>query len=262
MEKRNNKKVILTGIKPTGILHLGNYAGAISQLLNIQKNVDTNDDIFLMMADLHALTTIEDAKNIKNNTLLIASLMMAIGIDPKRIIMFVQSHIPEHLELSMLLGTITSKSLLELNPVYKEVKEENQKINTIGLLNYPVLQAADILLYNTTHVPVGKDQLPHIEITREIARRFNNKFGTTFIEPKEIIQKESKILSLQDSSKKMSKSHSNDSYISLLDSADEVKKKILKAVTDSDKEIRYDSEEKPAISNLLLMFSLDTNICT
>lgn len=251
-----NEKTILTGIKPTGAAHIGNYAGMILPLINLQKTASKNDEIFVMIADLHALTTSEDYKNMEKTTLAIASLMIASGINPEKMTIFVQSHLPEHSELGIILSTVTPMPLLELNPVYKEAREEHPKLNTIGLLNYPVLQAADILLYKATHVPVGKDQLPHIEITREIARKFNAKFGKTFSEPKEIIREESKIISLSDSSKKMSKSHGKDSYLGLLDSANEIREKIKIAVTDSGKEIKYDPEKKPAISNLLSIFSL------
>ena len=238
-------------------MHIGNYAGMLLPLVKLQNSaVSDGGKIFLMIADLHALTTIEDSKNISKNTLLTTSLAIAAGIDPKQTTIFAQSHISEHSELAMLLGTNTPVPFLELNPVYKETRVELPKLNTIGLLNYPVLQAADILLYKTTHVPIGKDQLPHLEIAREIARKFNKKFGETFIEPKEILQKEEKILSLENPAKKMSKSHGKDSYIGLLDSAADIRKKIKRAVTDSGKEIKYDPIKKPAVSNLLAIFSL------
>ena len=151
---------------------------------------------------------------------------------------------------------ITPVSMLELNPTYKEMRAEHPKNNNLGLLAYPVLQAADILIYMATHVPVGKDQAPHIELAREIARRFNARFGKVFLEPKTILQKESKILSLQDPKKKMSKSHKPESFIALLDSPEAIRKKMKTAVTDSEKEIKYDEKKKPAISNLLTIYSL------
>jgi tryptophanyl-tRNA synthetase len=256
----DEKQTILTGIRPTGIMHIGNYAGMLLPLVKLQKSAALNGGkIFLMIADIHALTTIEDATNIKQNSLITASLALAAGVNPKNTTVFVQSHVPEHSELNVLLGMLAPISLLELNPTFKEMKEEHPKLNTIGLLNYPVLQTADILLYKTTHVPVGRDQLPHIEIAREIVRKFNYKFGETFIEPKEIIQNESKLLSLQNPAKKMSKSHGKDSYIGLLDSPGDIRKKIKRAVTDSGKEIKYDPVKKPAISNLLTIFSLTSD---
>ncbi|MFH1956826.1 MAG: tryptophan--tRNA ligase [Patescibacteria group bacterium] len=247
------EKIILTGMRPTGTLHIGHYFGVIPELLRLQAK---SYKLFLMIADLHALTTLEDSKNLKENTLKLAATYLACGINPQKTIIFVQSQIPEHVELSALLSMITPVSMLELNPTYKEMREEHPKQNNLGLLAYPVLQAADILVYKATYVPVGKDQAPHIEITREIARRFNARFGYVFPEPKTILQKESKIFSLQDPKKKMSKSHKKESYISLLDSAEEIRKKIKTAVTDSGKEIIFNPSKKPAISNLLTIFSL------
>lgn len=249
------EKTILTGMRPTGILHIGHYFGVIPELLKMQE---AGNKLFLMIADLHALTTLEDSKNLKENTLNMAATYLACGINPKKTAIFVQSQISEHTELAAILSMITPVSMLELNPAYKEMREEHPKQNNLGLLAYPVLQAADILVYKATHVPVGKDQAPHIEIAREIARRFNSRFGKIFPEPKTILQKESKIFSLQDPSKKMSKSHKKESYIALLDSPEEIRKKIKIAVTDSGKEIVYDIKKKPAISNLLMIFSLFT----
>lgn len=237
------------------MLHIGHYFSVIPELLKIQE---AGDKLFLMIADLHALTTLKDSKNLKENSLNLATVYLACGINPKKTTIFLQSHIPEHAELANILGTITPLSMLELNPVYKEIKEESSKLikNNLGLLAYPVLQAADILLYKTTGVPVGKDQEPHIEITREIARRFNARFGNVFVEPKAILQKESKIFSLQNPHKKMSKSHGEKTYISLLDAPEKIREKIKIAITDSCKEIKYDLKKKPAISNLLTIYNL------
>ncbi len=246
-------KIILSGMRPTGTLHIGNYFGA---LLPLVKTQDMADKFFIMIADVHALTTLEDSKNLKKNSLSLAMAYLASGIDPERAAIFVQSHVPEHTELSALFSMITPMSLLELNPTYKEMRQEHPKQNNLGLFAYPVLQAADILLYKTTGVPVGKDQEPHIEITREIARKFNARFGEVFPEPKAILQKESKIFSLQDPSKKMSKSHGEKTYVNLLDSPDAIREKIKTAATDSGKEVKYDAENKPAISNLLTIYGL------
>jgi len=253
--KDADKKIILTGMRPTGILHIGNYFGALLPLVKLQKDAD---EFFIMIADLHALTTLKHSQDIGKNSLVLATIYLATGIDPQKSTIFAQSHISEHAELANILGTITPLSMLELNPVYKEIKEETSKLikNNLGLLAYPVLQAADILLYKTTGVPVGKDQEPHIEIAREIARRFNSRFGEIFVEPKTILQKESKIYSLQDATKKMSKSHGEKTYISLLDSPEKIREKIKIAVTDSGKEIIYDPKKKPAISNLLTIYNL------
>lgn len=260
MEK-GKEKIILSGMRPTGTLHIGNYFGALLPLVNLQKEADK---FFIMIADLHALTTLEDSKDIGKNSLSLAMLYMAAGIDPEKSVIFIQSQIPDHSELSNIFSMITPLSMLELNPTYKEMKEESSKIvkNNLGLLYYPVLQAADILIYKSTHVPVGKDQEAHIEITREIARKFNNRFGEVFPEPKTVLQKESKIFSLQDPAKKMSKSHGEKTYINLLDSPDSIRKKIKSAVTDSGTEIKYDPKNKPAISNLLTIYSLFANKTT
>ena len=191
-------------MRPTGILHIGHYFGVIPEVLKVQEIADT---LLVMIADVHALTTLEDSSNLKENSLILASTYLASGIDPEKSIIFLQSQIPEHAELSTLLSMVSPVSMLELNPVYKEKKEEHPKNNNLGLLAYPVMQAADILVYKASLVPIGKDQLPHLELAREIARKFNSRFGEIFQEPKAILQKESKMLSLQNPEKKMSKSH-------------------------------------------------------
>lgn len=252
MESKN-KKIILSGMRPTGTLHIGNYFGALLPLVEIQKKADK---FFIMIADLHALTTLKDSKNLGKNSLKLAKMYLAAGIDPKKSVVFVQSSIPEHAELENILGAITPISMLEICPVYKEMCKEHPQNKNLGLLAYPVLQAADIFLYKTTDVPVGKDQEPHIEMAREIARKFNARFGNVFPEPKTILQKESKIFSLQDPNKKMSKSHGEKTYINLLDAPDSIREKIKIAVTDSGKEIIYNKKQKPAISNLLTIYSL------
>lgn len=243
----------MTGLRPTGTLHIGNYFGALLPFLELQK---TADSFFLMIADLHALTTIEDSKNLKQNSLDLITTFLAVGIDPQKTTIFAQSHIQDHAELANILGAVTPVSMVQLCPVYKDMCEQFSKNNNIGLLAYPVLQAADILLYKTTQVPVGKDQEAHIEITREIARRFNSRFGNILTEPKTILQEGAKVLSLQDPTKKMSKSHGSNSYIALLDSPADIRKKIKVAVTDSGSEVKFDISEKLAISNLLTIYSL------
>ncbi len=244
---------ILSGLRPTGALHIGNYFGALLPLVNLQDKVD---EFFIMIADLHALTTLDNSKDLKKNTLNLATIFIAAGIDPEKSTIFVQSHVKEHAELANILSMVTPVSILELNPTYKEMRQEHPKNNNLGLLAYPVLQAADILIYKATHVPVGKDQAPHIEITREIARRFNDRFNHVFPEPKTVLQKESKIFSLQNPNKKMSKSHGKNSCIGLLDFPDEIRKKIKTAVTDSGKEIIFEPDKKPAISNLITIYNL------
>src|SRR3989344_4616845 len=249
----NKKKTILTGMRPTGILHIGHYFGVIPEVLRMQEISDT---LLVMIADVHALTALEDSSNLKENSLILASTYLASGIDPEKSIIFLQSQVPEHAELSIILSMVSPVSMLELNPVYKEMREDHPKNNNLGMLAYPVMQAADIFLYKTNVVPIGKDQLPHLELAREIARKFNSRFGTTFPEPKAILQKESKILSLQNPEKKMSKSHEEKSRIGLLDSPETIREKIKAAVTDSGSEIKHDAQNKPAVSNLLHIYGL------
>lgn len=240
-------------MRPTGTLHIGHYAGVLPEILRMQKVADI---LLVMIADTHGLTTMKSDENLKENTLALANAYLAAGVNPSKAIIFVQSHVPQHSELSILLSMVTPVSTLALNPVYKEMRGDYPQNNNLGLLAYPVMQAADILLYKTGEVPIGKDQLPHLEISREIARRFNARFGDVFIEPRPILQKKSKILSLQNPSKKMSKSHEEKSRISLLDSPETIREKIKSAITDSGNEIRYDEKNKPAISNLLLIHSI------
>jgi len=246
------KEILLTGMRPTSHLHVGNYFGALKSIMEYQSKYKT----FLFVADIHSLTTLEETKNVRENTAKVVMLYLAAGIDPKKVTLFVQSLVPEQLELAMLFSMITPKSMLELNPVYKEMLSENPKATNLGLLAYPVIQAADILAYKAGVVPVGKDQLPHLELAREIARRFNTRFGKMFPEPQSKIQKDLKILSLQDPSKKMSKSHGESTQIGLLDSPEEIRKKIKTAVTDSSSEIVYDLENKPGLSNLMFLMHL------
>ncbi|MBI2038742.1 MAG: tryptophan--tRNA ligase [Candidatus Niyogibacteria bacterium] len=246
------KEIVLSGMRPTGELHLGNYFGALKRWAGIQSD----HECYWMVADLHSLTTLESTADIEKKTIEMTALWLAAGLDPKKSSVFLQSAIPEHGELASIFATLLPVSMLELNPTYKEMTEAHPRSGSFGLLNYPVLQAADILLYKATRVPVGRDQEPHIEITREIARRFNNRFGEFFAEPHALFEKIPKIYSLKDPTKKMSKSHSPDSYIGLLDDADTVREKIMGAVTDSGNEIVYDPESKPALAHLIELLHL------
>lgn len=246
---------MVTGMRPTGELHIGHYFGVIKPRVELQKK----HQLFFMIADLHALTTLETAATIERDTFRMLAMLLACGFDPTKVTFFRQSANPAHSELAILFSMVTPLSLLELNPVYKEMLDEHPRKRTLGLLSYPVLQAADILLYKPAGVPVGKDQAPHVEIMREIARRFNHQFGRVFPEPRTILAEGDRLLSLQDSSKKMSKSHATLSYIGLLDPPEVIRRKIKSAVTDSGKEILYRPIEKPAIANLLLMYHLATN---
>ncbi len=248
------KQILLTGMRPTSHLHIGNYFGALKPVVEYQDKYKT----YLMIADVHALTTLEDTASLRENTIKIAMLYIAAGVDPEKVTLFIQSEVPEQIELAALFGMITPISMLELNPVYKEMLLENPKATNLGLLAYPVLQAADILAYKAGFVPVGRDQLPHLELSREIARRFNARFANLFPEPQGLLGKELKILSLQDPTKKMSKSHGEASQVSLLDSPATIQKKIKTAVTDSFSDIVFDPIGKPGLTNLMLLMHLTT----
>ena len=251
----NKKKIIFSGVVPSGNLHIGNYFGAIRQWVELQ-NTGEYRNIFCVV-DEHALTTPQDPAKLRSKILEVFTLYLALGLDPEKSIIFVQSSVSEHSELGWILSTITPVGELERMTQFKD-KSKKQKSILAGLLNYPVLQAADILLYHTNTVPVGEDQLQHIELTRTIARKFNSTFGETFSAPEPFIIKEGKrIMSLDDSSKKMSKSaDSVNNYIALLDTPEIIRNKIKVAVTDSESEIKYDTENKPAVSNLLIIYSL------
>lgn len=243
---------ILSGIQPTGKLHIGNYLGAITQWLKLQKK---NECIFFI-TDLHSLTVPYDQKTLQKRILETAIEYLAIGLDPKKSILFVQSRVKEHSELYWLLNTITPIGELERMTQYKEKSKLFKKNINAGLFNYPVLQAADILLYQTDVVPVGKDQIQHIELTRTIGRKFNRRFGRTFRIPKAILSKMgAKIMSLTEPDKKMSKSIPQ-SCLFLFDEPNIIRKKIMAAVTDTGKKIKYNPEKKPGISNLLTIYSL------
>ncbi len=248
-------KTLFSGIQPSsGNLHIGNYIGAISQWLDLQKQYSC----LFCVVDYHAITVKQDPKELRKNIIDIARIYLASGIDPKKAIIFQQSDITEHTELGWILNTIVKVSELEKMTQYKDKAGDQKKEGPgAGLLTYPALMAADILLYQTQVVPVGDDQMQHIELTRTLGRRFNTQFGDTFYIPQGLIRKEgARIMALDDPTKKMSKSSlSPNSYIALLDDPMVAHKKIKRAVTDSGKEVKYDMEKKPAISNLLAIYS-------
>lgn len=239
---------ILSGVQPSGKLHIGNYLGAIKQFVTLQNE----HEAYFCVVDHHAITVPQDPKELREHTLAVATAYVAAGIDPEKSVIFVQSHVPAHVELGWIFNTMTPLGELERMTQFKDKTAKGGEINA-GLLNYPTLMAADILLYQPTAVPVGEDQVQHIELTREIARRFNNRFGETFIIPKPLLQKTSaRVMALDDPTKKMSKSAASEaSYIALSDTPDQIRKKIKSSVTDSGKEISYDMETKAGISNLL-----------
>ncbi|MFA6694888.1 MAG: tryptophan--tRNA ligase [Bacillota bacterium] len=243
---------IFSGIQPTNIVHIGNYLGAIKNWVELQNKAD--ETIFCIV-DLHAITVSQDPKQLQDNILKMAALYIACGIDTKESTIFVQSSRPEHTELAWILNCHATMGELQRMTQFKE-KSEGQSNYSAGLFNYPTLMAADILIYNATHVPVGEDQKQHIELTRDLAEKINKKYGQIFTVPEPIIKKQTaRIMALDDPSKKMSKSApSVYSYISLTDDTDAIREKIKRAVTDSGDEIRAD-KDKPAITNLLTIFS-------
>jgi tryptophanyl-tRNA synthetase len=243
-------KTVFSGIQPSGNLHIGNYIGAISQWVKIQNE---RDAIFCIV-DLHAITVPQDPVQLREKVLEIAALYLACGIDPKKAHIFVQSENPDHTSLTWILNTIAPFGQLERMTQFKEKTEKHEA--NVGLFDYPVLMAADILLYQTDEVPVGEDQKQHVELTRDLAEKFNKKFGEVFKLPLPVIQKETaRIMSLQDPTSKMSKSDTNQlATIYLLDTEDLIREKIKKAVTDSGSHISKDGGSA-AISNLLSIYS-------
>lgn len=243
---------ILSGIQPTGQLHLGNYLGMVQNALALQAR----NDCFYAIVDLHALTAVHDAKEFRENVHGLMRAMLALGFDPKRSVLFVQSHVPQHTELAWILQTLAPLGELERMTQFKDKAEQNKANVNSGLLTYPVLMASDILLYRTQGVPVGQDQLQHLELARTLARKFNSTYGKTFIEPKALLVKNAaRVMSLQDPAKKMSKSLGPQHYVGLFEDEEEIRAKIMRAVTDSGREVRYDMAEKLALSNLLTIYS-------
>jgi tryptophanyl-tRNA synthetase len=242
-------------MRPSGQLHIGNYLGALKNWVELQKK----HQCIFGVVDYHAITTPFDPMQINKAVKNLVLDYLAAGIDPKKSIIMVQSQIPEHTELAWILGALTPVSWLERIPTYKEKLELHPKHRNLGILAYPVLMAADILIYKATLVPVGDDQMPHIEITNDLARRFNQMFGNTFPPAKGVINEGmgARIMSLTDPTKKMSKTGGEG--IALTDSPDTIREKIKTAVTDSGKEVKYDEKNKPAISNLLTIYHLFSN---
>lgn len=248
---------IFSGIQPSGEIHIGNYLGALKQWIQLQEK---NECVFCIV-DLHSITVPYDIIGLKKRILEKAIAYLAAGLDPKKAIIFVQSQVPEHTELSWLLSTITPIGDLLRMTQYKEKSKKHPKNINAGLLNYPILMAADILLYQTEAVPIGKDQSQHVELTREIARRFNQKFGQTFKIPKVLLPKKgAKIMSLTEPKKKMSKTDSPQSCIFLFEEPEMIRKKIMTAQTDSGKQVKYKLSLKPGISNLLTIYSAFSDV--
>ncbi len=246
---------VLSGIQPTaGSFHLGNYLGAVRQWVALQES----HDAFYMVVDLHAITVPQDPKELRANTRLAAAQLLAAGLDAERCTLFVQSHVPEHAQLGWVMNCLTGFGEASRMTQFKDKSaKQGSDRATVGLFTYPILQVADILLYQADEVPVGGDQRQHIELTRDLAERFNGRYGQTFTVPKPYIIKETaKIADLQDPTAKMSKSTANPKgLVNLLDDPKVTVKKVKSAVTDTDTEIRFDAEAKPGVSNLLTIYS-------
>ncbi|MEX1218100.1 MAG: tryptophan--tRNA ligase [Acidimicrobiales bacterium] len=248
---------VFSGIKPTGPVQLGNLLGALRHWVTDQDEADT----LFCVVDLHALTVPQDPLELRNRTLELAQLLIAIGIDPSRATLFVQSHVPEHSELSWLMECTASFGELRRMTQFKD-KSDTSEFVSAGLFTYPALMAADILLYDTDRVPVGDDQRQHLELSRDLAIRFNSRFGETFVVPEAAIAKVgARVMDLQHPTKKMSKSEQSPiGTILVLEDLDAVAKKIKRAVTDTDTAVRFDPIEKPGVSNLLTILSACTAI--
>lgn len=253
----SDKKRILSGIQPSGALTLGNYVGALKNWVDLQ---DTDEyECYYMLADLHTITVRQEAKDLRKNSLDLLALFLASGINPEKSPIFFQSHVPEHVQLSWVLDCNTYMGELSRMTQYKDKSRKHADNVNAGLFTYPVLMAADILLYQADLVPVGHDQKQHLELTRDIAMRFNNAYSETFMVPEPYIPKVgAKIMSLQDPTKKMSKSDTNDNgYILLLDTPDDIVRKIKRAVTDSDSRVCR-GENKAGVENLMSIYSATT----
>ncbi|MEW1751027.1 tryptophan--tRNA ligase [Streptomyces angustmyceticus] len=246
---------VLSGIQPTaGSFHLGNYLGAVRQWVAMQES----HDAFYMVVDLHAITVPQDPAELRRNTRVAAAQLLAAGLDPERCTLFVQSHVPEHAQLAWVMNCVTGFGEASRMTQFKDKSaKQGAEGTTVGLFTYPVLMVADILLYQADQVPVGEDQRQHLELTRDLADRFNGRFGDTFTIPNAYIVKETaKIFDLQDPSIKMSKSASSPKgIVDLLDDPKVTAKKVKSAVTDTDTVIRFDREAKPGVSNLLSILS-------
>jgi tryptophanyl-tRNA synthetase len=252
------RPISLSGMQPSAeSLHLGNYVGALLNMLTLQET----HNAYYFIVDLHAITVAQDPILLRENTRRTAAQYIAAGIDPERSTLFIQSHVPAHAQLAWVLNTITGFGEASRMTQFKDKSARfGSDATTVGLFTYPVLQAADILLYHANVVPVGEDQRQHLELTRDLAGRFNSRYGETFTVPEASILKETaKVYDLQEPTAKMSKSAASDSgLINLMDGIDVTRKKIMRAVTDADGEIRFDPAEKPGVSNLLSIYSVLT----
>lgn len=249
----NVKKTVFSGVQPTGKITLGNYLGAIRNWRPLQDEYNC----LYCVVDLHSLTVTQVPAELRKNTMDLVALYIACGIDPKKSSLFIQSHVSAHAELAWILDTVCYVGELNRMTQFKDKSRKHADNINMGLMNYPVLMASDILLYQTDLVPIGKDQTQHLELARDLAIRFNNRYSDTFVVPESLMFKSgSSIKSLQDPTSKMSKSDPNENaVITLFDDKDAIRRKFKRAVTDSDTEVRF-GEDKAAISNLLIIYSL------
>ena len=251
--KPQRRPRVFSGTQPTGALHLGNYLGALRGYVAMQE---THDCVYCVV-DLHAITVRQQRAELRRNTMDVANMFLACGVDPERSIVIVQSHVPQHSELAWVLNTVAYMGELRRMTQFKDKTGggESESIG-VGLFDYPVLMAADILLYRADAVPVGEDQKQHVELTRDLAERFNNAFGKTFVVPEPVIPADAaRIMGLDDPTKKMSKSAGSEyNFIALMDAPDVIRRKIKRAVTDSGTEVRPGGD-KPALDNLLTIYS-------
>ena len=247
------KSSLFSAVQPSGAVTIGNYIGAIRNFAKLQDEYNC----IYAVADLHAITVGQEPGGLRKNTLGLAALFLACGIDPEKCVLFVQSHVPAHCELMWVLNTVSYPGELSRMTQFKDKSARHADNVNMGLMDYPVLMAADILLYQAALVPVGADQKQHLELTRDLAIRFNNRYGQTFTVPDGYIPKGSgaRVMSLADPSRKMSKSDENpNGFVTMDDDRDTIVRKFKRAVTDSDTEVRYDPETKPGVSNLLTVY--------
>ncbi len=253
MENQERAQKLFSAVQPSGAITIGNYIGAIRNFVKLQGEYDC----IYAVADLHAITVRQDPAALRRNTLELMALFIACGIDPEKSVLFVQSHVPAHCELTWVLNTITYPGELSRMTQFKDKSARHADNVNMGLMDYPVLMVSDILLYQAALVPVGEDQKQHLELTRDLAIRFNNRYGATFTVPEPYILKDSgaRVMSLADPSRKMSKSDENpNAFVTMSDDKDTIIRKFKRAVTDSDSVVRYAPEEKPGISNLLTIY--------
>lgn len=255
MQENERKKIVFSGIQPTGNLHLGNYIGALRNFGPLQEEYDC----LYSIVDLHAITVRQNPTQLRQNCLKLMSLYLAAGLDPDKSLIYFQSHVPAHAELAWVLNCFTYMGELSRMTQFKDKAQKHAENINVGLFAYPTLMAADILLYQTNFVPVGNDQKQHIEITRDIAERFNAIYGDVFTIPEPLIGKVgARIMSLSDPTRKMSKSDPEDTFIAILDEPNVIRKKVRRAVTDSEALVKYDVENKPGVSNLMSIYSAVT----